>query len=70
MAIRLTDVKVNSERVYGKRQVQIAKRIARILEEKGITAEVTISRYYADRWYSPEGILPLIERDEVPRELK
>lgn len=60
MAIRLTHVKVYGQRALDEKQVKAARLIEKILKKNGITAEVTISRYYADRWYSPERILQLV----------
>lgn len=62
MAIRLTEIKVDGKLVRGEKQLNAAEAIEGILKEKGITAEITISRWYADRWYSLESIRDILKQ--------
>ena len=52
MAIRIANVKdIGGRRVKNESQLAIARQVEEFLAEAGIEGEVTISRFYSDRWY-------------------
>ena len=62
MAIRISKIKdAGGRRVQNESQLAVARQIEQLLAEAGIDGEVTISRYYSDRWYKPSAYQQLIE---------
>ena len=71
MAIRIVNIKVDGKRVKNLGQVEVAKRIEKLIKEgmSNVEAEVEVSRYYADRWY-PIGRVEELINEEVEESLQ
>ncbi|MBU2072733.1 MAG: hypothetical protein KKA68_21070 [Gammaproteobacteria bacterium] len=68
MAIRISDIKENGKRITGIRVCTVARRIEECLENSGLEANVTISYFYGDRWYSINDVNEMVEEAEKRRE--
>ncbi len=61
MAIRIINIRVDGKKVFNEHQLAVAKQIEEFLEEAGIIGDVTISRYFSDRWYKLDRYQELLE---------
>lgn len=63
MAIGIFNIKVNGKRVRNLGQVEVAKRIEKLIKEEmsDVEVEVRVNRYYDDRWYSIKRVTELIK---------
>ena len=68
MAIRVTNIKVGGKTVRNLGQVEVAKRIKNALKKMNIKADVEVSRYYSDSWYSIKKVEELIKEDKRKKE--
>ena len=71
MAIGIFNIKVNGKRVKNLGQVEVAKRIEKLIKKEmsDVEAEVRINRYYDNRWYSIKRVTELI-KDEIEMSLQ
>lgn len=62
MAIRIANIKdIGGKRVQNRSQLDVARQVEELLAKAGIEGDVSISRFYADRWYNLEQYERLLE---------
>ena len=54
MAIRLANIKFKGKRIKNEETLKVVDKLNKLLKENEIEATITISKYYGDRWYTPE----------------